>query len=112
MIRLTLFISALLLAVDATQLSDPWLVAIAVLSGIAMLTTRGELPRGANIAIFVISLLLLTESIDWSDGWFIAMAVLSGLALFARPVQRLDRVRRWRRRWREWFGDDWPFGWD
>ncbi len=112
MIRLTLFISALLLAVDATQPSDPWLVAIAVLSGIAMLTTRGELPRGANIAIFVISLLLLTESIDWNDGWFIAMAVLSGFALFARPVQRLDRVGRWRRRWREWFGDDWPFGWD
>jgi hypothetical protein len=40
------------------------------------------------------------------------MAVLSGLALVARPVQRIERVRRWRRRWREWFGEDWPFGWE
>lgn len=112
MVRLTLFIITLLLAVDATQPSEPWLVAIAVLSGIGMLSMRGELPRGGNIAIFVISLLLLTDSIDWSDGWFIAMAVLSGLALLARPVQRIERVRRWRRRWREWFGEDWPFGWE
>lgn len=112
MVRLTLFIVTLLLAVDATQPSNPWLVTIAVLSGIVMLSMRHELQRGASIAIFVISLLLLTDSIDWNDGWFIAMAVLSGLMLAARPIQRIERVRRWRRRWREWMGDDWPFGWD
>lgn len=112
MIRLTLFIVTLLLAADATQPSDPWLVTIAVLSGIAMVSARNELQRGPSIAIFVISLLLLTDSIDWSDGWFIAMAALSGLILLARPLHRVEHVRRWRRRWREWMGDDWPLGWD
>lgn len=112
MIRLTLFIVTLLLAANAAQPSDPWLVTIAVLSGVTMLSMRTELQRAASIAIFVISLLLLTGSIDWNDGWFIAMAVLSGLMLLARPVQRIERVRRWRQRWREWMGDDWPIGWD
>lgn len=46
MIRLTVFIIALLLAVDAIEPEAPWLVTLAVLSGIELFAARrGWLPR-------------------------------------------------------------------
>lgn len=45
MIRLTIFIIALLLAVGALKATAPWLVALAVLSGIVLLAGgRGRSP--------------------------------------------------------------------
>ena len=46
MIRLTIFIIALLLAIDAMEPTGPWLVTLAVLSGIELVRwRRPRLPR-------------------------------------------------------------------
>ncbi len=102
--RLTLFIITLLLAVDATQPSGPWLVTIAVLSGLTMMGGRER--HATSIAIFVIALLMLTDTVEWRDGWFIAMAALAGAGLALKQLDRARGFQRWRRRWIEWSGFD------
>lgn len=111
MVRLTLFIITLILATGAGEPSGPWLVTIAVLSGLTMLGQREH--HATSIGVFVISLLLLTHTIDEHRGWLIAMAVLAGLGLLLRRAERVERLRRVRRRWREWSGSErWWWDWD
>ncbi|MEX1255764.1 MAG: hypothetical protein WEE64_15630 [Dehalococcoidia bacterium] len=118
MCRVTLFIIALLLVVDAIQPSPPWLVTLAVLSGIEAFRFRhwfAGFPAVLPLTVFVISLLLAVEAVDVTDGWLVALAVLTGLDM-VRP--RHFRRKWWsRERWRShrmrraWAGTDWDDDW-
>jgi hypothetical protein len=118
MIRLTLFVIALLLVVDAIQPSPPWLVTLAVLSGIEAFRFRhwfAGIPAVLPLAVFVISLVLAVDAVDVTDGWLVTLAVLTGIDVF-RP--RHFRRRWWsRERWRArrmrraWAGADWDDDW-
>jgi hypothetical protein len=116
MIRVTLFIIALLLVVDAIQPSAPWLVTLAVLSGIEAFRLRNwwfdDVPALLPLAVFIISLLLAVEAVEVTDGWLVALAVLTGIDM-VRPR------RFWRRKWwghqrrmrRAWAGPSWDEDW-
>ena len=60
MIRLTIFVIALLLVIDAIEPSGPWLVTLAVLSGIELVRRRpfGGLRLRARLAPW-------SERFDW-----------------------------------------------
>jgi hypothetical protein len=119
MIRITLFIIALLLVVDAIQPSSAWLVTLTVLSGIEAFRFRHwfwGVPAVLPMTVFVISLLLAVEAVDVTDGWLVALAVLTGLDML-RP-RHFWRRKWWRRReWRmrrmrrAWAGPDWDDDW-
>ncbi len=111
----TAFIIALLLAIDAIEPSGPWLVALAVLTGLSALRPRriarvwlgGELFFMVALAAFIISVLLAISALEWTDTWFVTLTALTGLLAFVPRRVHWGR-RRWRRRWATaWAGSAW-----
>jgi hypothetical protein len=100
MIRLTLFIIALLLVVDVIQPSGPWWVTMAVLSGIETFRLRYwffGVPSPLSLTIFIVTLIFAVGAAEATDAWLVALAVLTGVEAF--------RPRHFGRRW-------WGWGWD
>ncbi len=113
MIALTVFIISLLLAVEALEPAAPWLVTLAVLSGVEALRPRRSLPRLLKgswpeviaLSVFIIALLLAIEALEPTAPWLVALAVLSGIQAF-RPRWFSGR-RPFRRHMRAWAATTW-----
>jgi hypothetical protein len=112
----TSFIIALLLTVDAMEPTGPWLVALAVLTGLDALRPRwswsfslNELFFAGRLAAFVIALLLAAGGLDPADEeWLVALTVLTGILAFVPRRMRWWRYRRWSR---AWASGDWDEDW-
>ncbi|MHB8377864.1 MAG: hypothetical protein ACYDEB_13055 [Dehalococcoidia bacterium] len=85
--RLLTFIIALLLLGGAVDPTRGWLIALAVLSGLAAVRWRSWRPLtlhpafDVRLATFVLAVLLLAGVIEPTRDWLIALSIASGIAM-------------------------------
>jgi len=104
--RLLAFIIALLLLAGTVDPTRGWLIALVVVSGVAVFRPRPWNPfhlRPAidvRLASFVLAVLLLAGTIDPTRDWLIGLSIVTGVAAFMPRVIAFDIFgERDRRRW-------------
>jgi hypothetical protein len=107
--RLGAFIVALLLLAGTVDPTQGWLIALTVITGIAVM--RPRFGRGLSIrpaidvrlAAFVLSVLLLAGTIEPTKDWLIGLTIATGIAMVAPKIISVDLWgERERRRERFW----------
>jgi hypothetical protein len=107
--RLGAFIVALLLLAGSVDPTQGWLIALTVITGIAVM--RPRFGRSLSIrpaidlrlAAFVLSVLLLAGTIEPTKDWLIGLTIATGIAMVAPKIISVDLWgERERRRERFW----------
>ncbi len=104
--RLLAFIIALLLLAGTIDPTRGWLIALVVITGVAVFRPRPWNPfhlRPAvdvRLASFVLAVLLLAGTVDATRDWLIGLSIVTGVAAFMPRVIAFDIFgERERRRW-------------
>ncbi len=115
--RLFAFILALLLLAGSVDPTRGWLIALAVVTGLAAIRPRfwnwfdARPAVDLRMASFVLAVLLLAGTIEPTRDWLIALSAVTGLALFMPRMIGFDVFGRddaggcgwrWERRFDRW----------
>jgi len=112
--RLLAFIIALLLLAGTIDPTRGWLIALVVVTGVAVFRPRPWNPfhlRPAvdvRLASFVLAVLLLAGTIDPTRDWLIGLSIVTGVAAFMPRVIAFDLFGEHERR--RWWADCVPGG--
>jgi hypothetical protein len=104
--RLLAFIIALLLLAGTVDPTRGWLIALAVVTGVAVFRPRPWNPFrltpavDVRLASFALAVLLLAGTIEPAREWLIGLSIVTGVAAFMPRIVAFDVFgERERRRW-------------